>query len=279
MKVSALAVWRAGLGIGARVLRKEPVLGLKRLACPVSYWRAAEFAYVSRQLPIPHGGRVLDLGSPKDLAAIFARARGFEVVATDILPAAIALSRRYAAAQDLDGAGAGRVWSEIQDGRALSFSDDSFDAAFSVSVLEHIPQDGDTLAIRELVRVVKPGGLVVVTTPYDLRYRETFVDRPVYERQQEAGEPVFFERHYDEVTLRERLLTPSGAELLDRELWGEGSVRMESILTHLGPARLPVSPFEAMLSAMFLRRVHPGNGGHAMAAFFTLRKPLRASGR
>ena len=274
-----LAVWRAGLGIGARVLRKEPVLGLKRLVLPVSYWRAAEFAYVSRQLPIPQGARVLDLGSPKDLAVIFARARGFEVVATDILPAAIALSRRYSTAQALDGAGAGRVWSEIQDGRALSFSDNSFDAAFSVSVLEHIPQDGDTLAIRELVRVVKPGGLIVVTTPYDLAYRETFVDRPVYERRQEAGESVFFERHYDEVTLRERLLTPSGAELLDLQLWGEGSIRVEGILSRLGPARLPVSPFEALLSAMFLRRVHPDNRGHPMAAFFTLRKRVRASER
>jgi SAM-dependent methyltransferase len=270
----ALGVWRAGFGIGARVLRKELVLGLKRLALPVSYWRAAEFAYVSRQLTIPLGARVLDVGSPKDLAAIFARERGFEVVATDILPAAIALSRRYSTAQGLDGAGAGRVVSEIQDGRALSYSDNSFDAAFSVSVLEHIPNDGDTLAIRELVRVVKPGGLVVVTTPYDLRYRETFVDGSVYERQQEAREPVFFERHYDEVTLQERLLTPSGADLLDLQLWGEGSVRVEGILSNLGPVRLPVSPFEAMLSAMFLRRVHPGNGGHAMAAFFTLRKPL-----
>jgi hypothetical protein len=120
---------------------------------------------------------------------------------------------------------------------------------------------------------------VVVTTPYDLRYRETFVDGSVYERQQEAGEPVFFERHYDEGTLRDRLLTPSGAEVLDLELWGEGSVRVEGILSNLGPVRLPVSPFEAMLSAMFLRRVHPGDGGHAMAAFFTLQKPVRASGR
>ena len=63
------------------------------------------------------------------------------------------------------------VPSEVQDGRKLSYPDDSFDAAFSVSVIEHIPDQGDTAAVRELLRVVKPGGVVIITTPYDTAYR------------------------------------------------------------------------------------------------------------
>ncbi len=266
-------MWVAGMRVGLGCLRKEPVLGIKRLLLPVSYWRAAEFGYVWRQLTAIRTGKVLDLGSPKDLAAILARDRGFAVTAVDILPEAISLSERHARAQGLSGEGPGRVKSEVQDGRALTYADDTFDAVFSVSVLEHIPDAGDIAALRELVRVVKPGGLVVVTTPYDLQYRETFVADSVYERKQIGSEPVFFERHYDEATLASRLLGPSGAEVCDIEKWGEPTVPMEALLVRAGPLRIPASPLEPWLSGLFLHRLGPNGKGKPMAAFFTLRKP------
>ncbi len=268
----ALGIWTAGVLVGLRTLREEPVLGLKRLALPVSYWRSVEFAYVWRQLEPGAGTRILDLGSPKDLAAMLATHRGCEVVATDILPEAIALSERYARAQRLEGRGPGRVHSEIQDGRALTYADGSFDAAYSVSVLEHIPDTGDSAAIRELVRVVRPGGLVVVTVPFDRRYRETFVDGPVYERRPQDSERLFFERHYDRASLAARLTGHAGADLVDLQFWGEGAIRTERLLDRLGPLRLPLSPLEAWFAAAWLRRVEPEGEGHPMAASFTLRK-------
>lgn len=269
---SAFAVWGAGIATGLRTFPAEPRLGLKRAGLPVSYWRTAEFAYVWRQLDPGTAMRVLDVGSPKDLAAFLARRRRYEVVATDILPRAVMLSQRYARAQGIDGNGSGRVRSEVQDGRRLPYPDGSFDAAYSVSVLEHIPDDGDSQALRELVRVVRPGGLVVATVPFDSRYRETFVDRSVYERQQRGSEPVFYERHYDRDALESRLFGPSGAELIDLELWGEGAVRIERMLSRAGSLRTALSPLEPLLSLLFLKRVEPGGQGHAMAAFFTLRK-------
>ena len=271
-RAGPLHVWAAGLGVGFRTLRREPLLGLKRLALPVSYWRSAEFGYVWRQLTAPAGARVLDVGSPKDLAAMLAHRRGYEVVATDILPEAVESSRRYAVAQGLDGCGPWRVRSEVQDGRALQYGDGSFDAAFSVSVLEHIPDDGDTTAMRELVRVVRPGGVIVVTVPYDRRYRETFVDGPVYERTPAAGERLFFERHYDRDTFHARLVPTDRCDVIDLTLWGEGSIRLEALLDRLGPMRIPLSPFEAFLSSALLRQIAPDGGGHPMAAFVTLRR-------
>lgn len=267
-----LTVWVAGVLVGLRTLRKEPVLGLKRLALPVSYWRSAEFAYVLRQLTQPAGALILDVGSPKDLAAMLARQRRYEVVATDILPEAVALSRRYARAQGLDGRGPGRVHSEVQDGRALRYPDGSFDAAYSVSVLEHIPDEGDAAAMSELIRVVRPGGVVVVTVPFDRRYRETFVHGPVYERKPVASEPIFFERHYDQEALTTRLLGSAATQVAELSFWGEGLVRMETLLNRLGPLRLPLSPLEAILSTLLLRRVEPDGSEHPMAAFFTLRR-------
>jgi len=46
------------------------------------------------------------------------------------------------------------------DARALPFSDDTFDGAYLVTVLGEIPDQ--EAALRELARVVKPGGRVVV---------------------------------------------------------------------------------------------------------------------
>jgi SAM-dependent methyltransferase len=268
----ALGIWRAGVRIGAATLPREPILGLKRLILPVSYWRAVEFAYALRQLTLARGTRLLDLGSPKDLAVILARTRGLEVVATDILPEAIRLSERYAAAQGRAGTGPGKVHSEPQDGRALSYPSNSFGAAVSISVLEHIPERGDTAAMRELVRVVKPGGLVVVTTPYDVSYRETFVDGSVYERVGRPGERLFFERHYDAAALEERLLRVEGTRLVNLELWGEAGLPVERLLHRLGRGRDLLSPVEALLAGLFLRPVREKERGRPLAAFFTLMK-------
>jgi len=271
--VKAFALWKRGLRTGLRSIKREPILGLKRLVLPVSYWRTAEFSYVWEQLAAVPGMRVLDLGSPKDLALFLARDVGCEVVAVDILESAINVSRRYAAATGRDGSGPGRLRSEVQDGRALPYLDSSFDAAFSVSVLEHIPDDGDSLALRELVRVVRPGGVIVVTTPFDLRHRDTFVERTVYERSSERGDPVFFERHYDHATLRSRLLDTPGTRVEDLQLWGERGIEMERLMGRLGRARALLSPFEAFLATSVLR---PSNGTSESvkpkAAFFTLRK-------
>jgi SAM-dependent methyltransferase len=274
MSSGRLAMWTAALRLGAACLRREPVLGIKRLLLPVSYWRVAEFAYVWKRLAGFRGACVLDLGSPKDLAAILARDRGCAVTAVDILPEAIALSERYARAQGLDGYGAAKVRSEVQDGRALSYADGTFDAAYSVSVIEHIPHRGDTATMQELVRVVKPGGLVVVTIPYDRVYRETFVQDSVYERKQVGSDPVFFERHYDEAALADRLLSPIAAEIVDRETWGERGLRVESLMLRAGPLRLPLSPLEPVLSLLFLHRLQPNGTGHPMAVFFTVRKRI-----
>jgi SAM-dependent methyltransferase len=139
-------------------------------------------------------------------------------------------------------------------------------------VLEHIPDNGDSLAIGELLRVVRPGGIVVVTVPYDRAYRETFVDESVYERERVGSERVFFERHYDRGTLANRLLNAEGGEVIDLNFWGEGAVRMESLLNRLGPLRLPLSPLEALLSTALLRPIAPEGPGHPMAAFVTLRR-------
>lgn len=50
------------------------------------------------------------------------------------------------------------------DGCYLPFADNSFDFMVQFHVLEHIPDDA--AAIREMSRVMKPGGIAIVQVPY-----------------------------------------------------------------------------------------------------------------
>lgn len=263
---AAASMWTGGLAIGLATLAREPVLGLKRVILPSSYWRTMEFAYVYHQLAhLPAGARVLDIGSPKELALMLARRKRYAVTATDLLPEPVELARRYARAQGIDGEGPGLVHCETQDGRQLTYPDNSFDAAFAVSVLEHIPGDGDTQAMREMVRVVKPGGRIVVTTPYDVKYREDTVPGSFSGR---AGESMIWERHYDEEALERRLLSAARGGCIDCQLWGEKPLSGEAMLGRIGPLRLALSPLEAAFASIFLRPVTTGI--RPKATFFTV---------
>jgi SAM-dependent methyltransferase len=66
----------------------------------------------------------------------------------------------------------------VGDATALPFSDSSFDAVTLLDVLEHIPDD--TAAAAEALRVVRPGGAVLVSSP-NLRWRSPYhpVMRPI----------------------------------------------------------------------------------------------------
>jgi SAM-dependent methyltransferase len=70
----------------------------------------------------------------------------------------------------------------------MPFSDETFDLVFSDSVIEHL--EDPAAAVRDMARVTRPGGWVVVTTPnrlrpdgwdlYKLRYRPPYRQRSFY---------------------------------------------------------------------------------------------------
>jgi SAM-dependent methyltransferase len=50
----------------------------------------------------------------------------------------------------------------VADGTQLPFEDGSFDLAFAVCVLHHVPPPDRPVFVAELARVTRPGGLAVV---------------------------------------------------------------------------------------------------------------------
>lgn len=196
--------YRLGIAWAARGLRSRSWpharAGLYRLLVPLEPWRYYELARVARE---PLAGDCLDVSSPKLLASLLNAEGHGRWMAVDLFSEEIARWEVIDPALDL----------AVEDARALSFPDAAFDAVVCLSVIEHVPGDGDAAAMSEMWRVLRPGGVLHLTTNVAPRPRELLVDRPVYgEASEGAGDRIFFERHYDTMTLRERLL---------REPWRE----------------------------------------------------------
>lgn len=67
---------------------------------------------------------------------------------------------------------------------SLPFADSSFDVILCNHVLEHIPDD--TLAIKELFRILKPKGWGILQIPQDLDRETTFEDDSITDPKQRA---------------------------------------------------------------------------------------------
>lgn len=66
----------------------------------------------------------------------------------------------------------------------LPFSDNSFDFIICNHVLEHIPDD--TQAMREIYRVLAPGGKAILQVPYDRNREKTFEDNSITDKKERA---------------------------------------------------------------------------------------------
>jgi SAM-dependent methyltransferase len=196
--------YRLGVAWAVRGARRaswpHPRAGIYRLLVPLEPWRYYEMARVAAE---PFDGDCLDVSSPKLLASLLQGEGRGRWVAVDLLPEEIARWRAVDPALDL----------RVEDARALSFGDASFDAVACVSVIEHVPGDGDVRAMAEIWRVLRPGGVLHLTTNVGAHPREIRTERPVYgeaagaaDAPDDGAEGVFFERHHTEDTLRARLL-------------------------------------------------------------------------
>ena len=142
------------------------------------------------------------MSSPKLLPSLLQAEGQGRWVAIDLLADEVARWRSLDPDLDL----------RVEDARALSFPDASFDAVACVSVIEHVPDEGDAVAMAEMWRVLRPGGVLHLTTNVGSRPGEVRTARAVYDTEAGAGPAaddaggVFFERRYSAETLESRLL-------------------------------------------------------------------------
>jgi SAM-dependent methyltransferase len=117
-----------------------------------------------RLLGVRPGDRLLDVGCGAGRHSLEAVRRGADVVALDLSHDDLARAHHGVAEYGhVDVPVPGAFLPVRGDARHIPFDDAGFDRVIASEVLEHIPDD--EAAIAELVRVLKPGGVLAVTVP------------------------------------------------------------------------------------------------------------------
>jgi ubiquinone/menaquinone biosynthesis C-methylase UbiE len=174
----------AGLGVAGAALwwRRHPS------ACPYSqrFWVEAPHPFITRArlrevLEPRDGERVLEVGPGTGYYALPVAVwlgPGGHLDVLDLQQEMVDHTLRRAASEGITNISGARA-----DAREMPYADDSFDAAYLVTVLGEVPDQ--EAALRELRRVVKPDGRIVVGELFGDPHMVTF--GALRERAEAAG--------------------------------------------------------------------------------------------
>ena len=106
------------------------------------------------------GSRVLDAGCGTGNFSIKLARKGLEVVGIDVSRPMLKQAREKVQTTDAEL----EISFRKMDAKDLDFSEGSFDNAFSMATIEFIPDEDKKDFVQELLRIVKPGGRVLIGT-------------------------------------------------------------------------------------------------------------------
>ena len=209
----------------ARKCRREGLIDIAwgLSITPVSCVRYFEFGFAERILSAGIDGRCLDVSSPRLLGAyILERHRKATIDFINPDKPDLQETERLINAVH---PGINRCSFHNIYANKLPWPDETFDCIWSISVIEHIPEPQDVNTIKELWRVLKPNGKLILTLPacnssWD-EYKENNVyNLSLYKRENHGK--YFFQRWYDQKILDERIFSViPECKLVGMEVWGE----------------------------------------------------------
>ena len=189
-------------------------LGEREYQWRLNYFRMLEYPLVLNLLEAQRGMKVLDVGGdfislpPLWLAADV----GCPVTVVDRKP----LGKKQRLYVEELTAKAGLSGEQLRllsvDAERLPFPDQCFDRVTAISVLEHLDSFTEPQVMHELGRVLKVGGRLVFSVPFNLG---THVE------VESAGGEQYAQRHYSNETLNERLIVPSQLHFAGAVVFGE----------------------------------------------------------
>jgi len=126
----------------------------------------------ANELALPAGARALDLGCGAGVMSVALAQRGLHVTALDFSEAMLQRARARAAEANVTD----HVVAELGDTHALGFADSTFALAIGLGVLPWLHTVRQ--ALHEIVRVLQPGGYLIVTA--DNRHRLDYFLDPLH---------------------------------------------------------------------------------------------------
>ena len=160
-------------------------------------------------------GAYLDVSSPRILPLVLLQRRAAEkAVLLNPDQRDMSETRRVLRACDLEQ----RCATACETVECARFPGEVFDVITSVSVVEHIREDSK--AVAAMWRLLKPGGLLVLSMPCLAVAAEEFRDVDAYGLLEGGEEWYFFQTLYDRALLAERILSVLG-EPRDAVVYGE----------------------------------------------------------
>lgn len=111
---------------------------------------APENRFILKYMGDFRGKRLLDLGCGAGENSVYFAKRGALCVAVDYSPGMLEVALQLAAANSV------HIQGHVMNAMALDFSDNTFDFVYASNLLHHLTEP--KIAIREMHRVLKPGG-------------------------------------------------------------------------------------------------------------------------
>lgn len=169
-------------------------------------------SYPIPDMPVARGNGelLLDVGSSWGRWSVAAARKGWQVVGIDPSLGAILAAQRSFSGLNLAMSGV------CGDGRFLPFKADLFRCAFSYSVLQHFSEADAELAVAELGRVLRPGGIAKIQMAHRGGLRSTYWRT---RRNYQDGGP-FRVRYWSLAAMRELFERHIGPTSLRAEAFG-----------------------------------------------------------
>lgn len=118
---------------------------------------APENRFILKHLGDVRGKYLLDLGCGAGENSVYFASRGAKCVASDYSPGMVEVALKLATANQV------QVEGRVINAMAIDFPDNTFDIVYASNLLHHIPNP--KLTLREMHRVLKPGGLACFWDP------------------------------------------------------------------------------------------------------------------
>jgi SAM-dependent methyltransferase len=127
--------------------------------------RLTSYPIPELQLPAANGARFLDIGCNWGRWCVAAARRGYHPIGIDPSLGAVLAAQRMCSELGVN------VQFVVGDSRYLPFATDQFELVFSYSTLQHFSRDDVRTTLRQIARILKPGGrnMIQMANAYGIR--------------------------------------------------------------------------------------------------------------